>query len=621
MIYAKYYADYNEADHGTSGNGNTIKALIDIIGSNYESIVLCNGNYYLSTNLIIPSNITLIFLNNSKIVKNASAILTINGHIKADKRKIFQGFSAGDVTGSLDVVYPEWWGAIPDGITDCTIAINSAIKCCFNTTIELGFGQYLYSSTILISRHDDVPAICIRGVHQGVLARPELKGTILKAAPAFTGDVAIAVSKTGYSARNVVLENFGIHGPGSGNANSVGIQIRGGADIIKFQNISIDNFETGIVIGRLDINEGGNSRNFFYGVEINDAVNCIKNVTNQGFVTNLFGCSFGTRTKNGVVSYRFDNEGNVSGEGNVVQIFGGEFGCWGILFDYQTTHGKSIVSGAHFEIDVTTHSAPPTIIKTMASQNPSGGSTLFIGCFFGNNNPELINTANKLIEFHNGSNLKFEGCEFGYPNPIIDISGGGSEGQSVTFDNNHWEYAPDFGSSTDVLIINDHYSNQNKKKSDSNDIRYSLSPTKLAHILHSFNGIRTEYRNAAPTSAYWKQGSIIYNSSPSAGGIPGWVCITTGKLGTLTGSIELDSNSLTLDVADPVWEFPGWELSDSIVVVGAGVAGGDLTTTISGINGTTKKFTLSNNASTTIVHATVKHGTEAVFKAMANVAV
>lgn len=71
-----------------------------------------------------------------------------------------------------------------------------------------------------------------------------------------------------------------------------------------------------------------------------------------------------------------------------------------------------------------------------------------------------------------------------------------------------------------------------------------------------------------------------------------------------TGSIN--SGSSTLTVASAVT----WTIGQGIKVAGAGVAGADLTTTVSNISGTT--FTLAANASTTVSGAVVSH-TDDVF--------
>lgn len=44
---------------------------------------------------------------------------------------------------------------------------------------------------------------------------------------------------------------------------------------------------------------------------------------------------------------------------------------------------------------------------------------------------------------------------------------------------------------------------------------------------------------AAPTDGTWTRGDIVLNIEPSAGGIPGWVCITSGTPGTWKAMADL----------------------------------------------------------------------------------
>lgn len=43
---------------------------------------------------------------------------------------------------------------------------------------------------------------------------------------------------------------------------------------------------------------------------------------------------------------------------------------------------------------------------------------------------------------------------------------------------------------------------------------------------------RVIWNNAAPTTDTWARGDIVWNTAPSAGGTPGWVCVTAGTPGT-----------------------------------------------------------------------------------------
>jgi hypothetical protein len=45
-------------------------------------------------------------------------------------------------------------------------------------------------------------------------------------------------------------------------------------------------------------------------------------------------------------------------------------------------------------------------------------------------------------------------------------------------------------------------------------------------------GVRMISLSAAPTTGTWKRGDVVWNTTPSAGGTPGWVCVTAGTPGT-----------------------------------------------------------------------------------------
>mgnify|MGYP001562405755 CR=1 FL=1 len=140
-----YYADFNESDHGVTGNGNTIKAYIDAIGSANRSIALKGGDFALATSLTIPPNITLIIFPSARIVKSATVTLTINGFFGAGLYQVFSGFSPGDVTfgnGAIKEVFPQLFGS-------GTTAIQSA----FNAYPNVFFpsGDYLLTAALIFN--------------------------------------------------------------------------------------------------------------------------------------------------------------------------------------------------------------------------------------------------------------------------------------------------------------------------------------------------------------------------------------------------------------------------------------------------------------------------------------
>lgn len=58
--------------------------------------------------------------------------------------------------------------------------------------------------------------------------------------------------------------------------------------------------------------------------------------------------------------------------------------------------------------------------------------------------------------------------------------------------------------------------------------RSSTGATVTVTKIHAIGDTGT----AAPTTGEWTAGQIRWNTAPSAGGVIGWVCVTTGTPGT-----------------------------------------------------------------------------------------
>jgi len=55
-------------------------------------------------------------------------------------------------------------------------------------------------------------------------------------------------------------------------------------------------------------------------------------------------------------------------------------------------------------------------------------------------------------------------------------------------------------------------------------------------------GLQTQFGGtAAPTAGTWKRGDIVWNTTPSAAGDPGWACVTAGTPGTWKAMANLDA--------------------------------------------------------------------------------
>lgn len=126
-----YLPNRNETDQGVTGNGKTIKACVDAIGSDKGTILLrhCSGGatttYTVTTAETIPENITLV--REAGAILDGAGTLTINGPFKSGLDQAF-GSSITVLFGvnAVTDIYPEWWGEFPNDYND-TAALNKAI--------------------------------------------------------------------------------------------------------------------------------------------------------------------------------------------------------------------------------------------------------------------------------------------------------------------------------------------------------------------------------------------------------------------------------------------------------------------------------------------------------------
>lgn len=118
---------YLELDGVTNDYSNLYSLINTTINGVNAEIWFKSGECIIGSNLTIPSNIKLKFLNGAKISPNSGITITINGEIEAGFYQIFTG--SGSVTGSIKntEIYPEWWGAKFDNSTDDTNSINSTL--------------------------------------------------------------------------------------------------------------------------------------------------------------------------------------------------------------------------------------------------------------------------------------------------------------------------------------------------------------------------------------------------------------------------------------------------------------------------------------------------------------
>lgn len=135
---------YSGAAVGNSPSANGTALIAAINSINGKGVVVIEKGTYSTNSITIPDSVVLNFMPGAILSPASGQTLTINGNIDTTPdQKIFAG--DGTVLTPHQKVYPEWFGAKGDGITD-----NSSILVkTFNSTspeIELNTGTYLLTT-------------------------------------------------------------------------------------------------------------------------------------------------------------------------------------------------------------------------------------------------------------------------------------------------------------------------------------------------------------------------------------------------------------------------------------------------------------------------------------------
>lgn len=153
---------------GTAFTAASINAAITAIGTNRAMLSLAPGTWTIDAAVTIPTNITLFVPHGVILSVSAGVTLTINGHLFAGIYKIFT--NAGTIVGFSRnrEVYPEWWGAVGDGVTNDTTAIQDAINAISGTGGALtggvvSFLPVAYKVTALTLK-EDVHLVGVGGI-------------------------------------------------------------------------------------------------------------------------------------------------------------------------------------------------------------------------------------------------------------------------------------------------------------------------------------------------------------------------------------------------------------------------------------------------------------------------
>lgn len=143
--------NYRAIGNGTADDTSAINRAIQNAGNN--TLLIPSGTYRIASSLTIPNNVNIYFANGAKIKPDSGKTLTINGRLIAERYQIFEGDGTVSITkGACDEIYPEWWGAVGDGSTDDTVALQKCIDCASSYSnvkvVRLGEKTYKITSAL-----------------------------------------------------------------------------------------------------------------------------------------------------------------------------------------------------------------------------------------------------------------------------------------------------------------------------------------------------------------------------------------------------------------------------------------------------------------------------------------
>lgn len=140
---------------GVTGDGNTDDSMATqnaLADASSDTIIIPKGSYKVDMNITVSASKKFVFSAGAMLKPVNGVTITINGTWDANSNNQIFDFSLGGViAGDFKIaeIYPEWLGAIGDGVTDDAKAFNDAMTLCAKKgLLVLGVMNYLVKSTI-----------------------------------------------------------------------------------------------------------------------------------------------------------------------------------------------------------------------------------------------------------------------------------------------------------------------------------------------------------------------------------------------------------------------------------------------------------------------------------------
>jgi len=167
--------------------GGDLAVALTGIGST-ETALFINQSINVTDDTVIPATLELVVKKGCVITVTGGKTLTIDGQLDAGLYKIFG--ATGSVVlgkGCVEEAYPEWWGAVANGSTDCQPAMTLYAAALMASTsgvitFNLSSGNYYLTTPIVLNLQATFQGIRIQGT--AAISNYSNKGSIVSGAAA-----------------------------------------------------------------------------------------------------------------------------------------------------------------------------------------------------------------------------------------------------------------------------------------------------------------------------------------------------------------------------------------------------------------------------------------------------
>lgn len=189
--------------------------LINDLGSNSATIII-NSNLTITSSMTVPVNINLVWSAGSIITVNSGVVFTILSAVNENNHQIFNVNSqlvAQVVLSGTSIILVDWFGAVGDGITDDSNAIQKAINASYKNIARFTTYKTYRFCNIGLGRHHTLDG-------NGCTIKPYYPGSASVTAMFFltpcrvsqTSNIYVQTAVQPFEATPAIIENNTIYG-------------------------------------------------------------------------------------------------------------------------------------------------------------------------------------------------------------------------------------------------------------------------------------------------------------------------------------------------------------------------------------------------------------------------